>query len=147
MNSEPEPTPAPGPVAKDTPGGTPPTRPPSWGEAVNGMVSSRIGLLRLEAADLARVSVRKIVFALAAAVSALFTWALVVSGAIGLIVRFTSWPWSYVVLGAAAVHLLAALAFVQALRGPAPPAFPLTREEFKKDRAWLETLQKKKSNG
>lgn len=111
------------------------------------MLTARLGLIRIEAKDFARITVRRVVFAAAAAVSILFAWGLLVAGAAGVVVMFTGWPWGYVLLGAAGIHLLAALACGLALRSPSGPSFPLTREEFQKDRAWLHTLQEtRKSN-
>lgn len=146
MNSETDP-----PTSSGTSAG-PPDREPSssgptsWGEALGGLAQSRIGIIRIEAGDAVRTTVRRAIFAAVSALAALFTWALLVAGLVGLVVLLAGWPWPYVMLGAAGIHLVAAIIAFVAMRRPAPPAFPLTREEFKKDRAWLETLQKNKKS-
>lgn len=146
MNSHTDPPPVAGPDAGDPSRSSPPPGDSSWAEAIGGLAASRAGLFRIEAGDFARVTVRRVVLAAAAAISAVFAWALIVAGAVGVIVMLSGWPWGYVLLGAAAVHMVAAFSFIAALRRPAPPAFPLTREEFQKDRAWLQTLQEKKKS-
>ncbi|MCB1130497.1 MAG: phage holin family protein [Verrucomicrobiae bacterium] len=120
--------------------------PTSWAEALGGLVQSRIGIIRIEAGEAARTTVRRAVFAAVAALAALFAWALLIAGLVGLVVLLAGWPWPYVMLGAAGIHLVAAIIAIIAMRRPASPAFPLTLEEFKKDRAWLETLQKNKKS-
>ena len=64
------------------------------------------------------------------------------AGLIGLIAASQpGWPWYLITLGIAAIHLMAAVAAVLALKKPVDPPFPLTRAELTKDQAWLESLK------
>ena len=74
------------------------------------------------------------------AIAATFTWALDLAGAIPLISDATGVRWPFIALGAAALHLFIALLMVARLRLTGSPAFPITRQEFQRDREWFRTL-------
>jgi hypothetical protein len=112
------------------------------------LIASRVDLIELEAKDIARSAVRRAVLLAATFVCILSTWALVLVGGIALIAESAGWPWSWVALAAAALHLLGAFILVRMAKPSGARAFPVTRSEFKKDREWIENLHKtKNSNG
>ena len=112
------------------------------------LIASRIELIQLEARETARQRARRVIGLLMAALCLFFTWALLLAGVIAAVSSASDWPWYWLTIGAAALHLLLALLFLSGgSSNPAEPAFPLTRAEFQKDREWIENFQKKpKSN-
>jgi threonine/homoserine/homoserine lactone efflux protein len=112
------------------------------------LIASRIALIQLEARETARQRMRRVVCVIAAAMCLFFTWALLIAGGVAAISSATGWPWHWLAIGAAALHLLLALLLLKGgCAKPAAPTFPLTRAEFQKDREWIENFQKKpKSN-
>jgi len=75
------------------------------------------------------------------AIAATFTWALVLAGSIPLIAQASGVKWPVIALSAAGVHLVLALLMVARLRRKGAPAFPITRNEFNRDREWFRTLK------
>lgn len=125
----------------------PPT-PKSWAASLAELVDSRLTLIRLEAQAAAGKTVRILICIVVAALALLFTWALLVAGAIAAISLTKGWPWQYVTLGAAGAHLLVALLALLLAKASKPALFTHTKAEFNKDRAWLNTLKSNsKSNG
>jgi MFS family permease len=123
-------------------------RPENWREALMALISSRIALIQFEARETARQRAKRVVGVIVAAICLFFTWALLLAGGIAAISSVSGWPWHWLAIGAALIHLLAALFLTGGSAKPAAPAFPLTRAEFQKDREWIENFQKKpKSNG
>ncbi len=112
------------------------------------LIASRSALIQLEARETARQRVRRVVGLIVAAICLFFTWALLLAGGIAAVSSASGWPWHWLAIGAAALHLLLAMILLKGgSANPAAPAFPLTRAEFQKDREWIENLQKKpKSN-
>jgi cytochrome bd-type quinol oxidase subunit 2 len=135
-------TPNPRPTAPDSSS----AEPLGWLDSAALLVSSRIELIRLEARASARQSALRVAKIAAAALCLLFTWILLVAGGIGALAAATGWPWHWLAIAAALIHLIAAFALV-ARRHTTEPSFPLTRAEFEKDRQWLETLKKKNASG
>jgi len=123
-------------------------RPENWREALMTLIASRFALIQLEARETARQRARRMVGFIVAAFCLFFTWALLLAGGIAAVSSASGWPWHWLALGAAALHLLLALLLLKGgSANPAVPAFPLTRAEFQKDREWIENFQKKpKSN-
>ncbi len=117
-------------------------RPPAnWREALAALIASRSALVRIEAADTARSLGVRAAMGLLAVICVFFAWTLLLAAGIAMLARATGWPWHFVALGAALAHLIVAAIAARALFRPAPPAFPHTRNEFQKDRLWLENLQ------
>jgi MFS family permease len=138
-------TPPANPAAADS--SHPSEHPENWREALMALIASRISLIRLEARETARQRAKRVVCVIAAVICLFFTWALLIAGGIGAIAAISGWPWHWLAIGAAGLHLVAAVILAGGSSKPAAPAFPLTRAEFQKDREWIETLQKKpKSN-
>ncbi|OYV07125.1 MAG: hypothetical protein CFE26_02635 [Verrucomicrobiales bacterium VVV1] len=103
--------------------------PANWREAVADLLSARVELIRLEAKQAAEQGARKAVVVAILAISAAFTWALFLVGVIPLLSESTG------------VHLFVALLMVARLRRPGSPTFPITRDEFQRDREWFKNLQ------
>ena len=107
------------------------------------LVASRITLIQLESKDAARGIVRSAALILAACGCVFFSWALVLAGGISLVAQLANWPWNYVALAVATVHLLAGLIMARlAIKSPRGAMFPITRAEFQKDREWIEKFSK-----
>ena len=89
--------------------------------------------------------VRRLVLAALAAGLFFFGWALVLGGTIALVSAGIGRPWYLCALAVALLHLVAAWWLVARLRRSRrnQPLFAHTRAEFRKDREWIETLQKK----
>lgn len=117
--------------------------PESWKEALACLVSSRIAIIQAESKEAASAGAKKAVLGVVAALCALFTWILILAGAVGAISAATSWQWYHVAFAAAGLHLAFALITVLMLKAKAAPPFPITRAEFEKDREWLNQLNKK----
>lgn len=115
--------------------------PANWREAVADLLSARVELIRLEAKQAAEQGARKAVVVAILAISAAFTWALVLVGVIPLLSEATGVRWPLIALAAAGVHLFVALLMVARLRRPGSPTFPITRDEFQRDREWFKNLQ------
>lgn len=129
-DAEPSRVPAPGPGRPDS----------ALLSALSEFASARIALARLEARDAARHSARKGMLAAGVLVAAGFAWALLLAGGLGLAAA-KGMPWHWLAIGTGLLHLLAGLVLGILLALPAPPAFPLTRTELEKDRAWLDQLK------
>jgi len=116
--------------------------PAGWGEALGLLISSRIGLIRLESTAAARQFGKCAAALAAAALAVMFAWALMLAGGIAALAANTSWPWHWIALAAALLHALAAaICLWVANRSSLSTPFPITRAEFHKDREWLDTLK------
>lgn len=116
--------------------------PSNWREALPALIASRIALIQIESREAAKQSARRAVGICAAAVCAFFAWALLIAGSIAAISDNTGWPWHWVAMAAAAIHLLAAIVLARFAKTAGGQPFPVTRAEFQKDREWIETLKK-----
>ena len=117
--------------------------PSGWLESLAGLVSNRIALIQLELKQAAQQRVRALICVIAGAVCAFFTWVLLLAGGIYAISVASGWPWHLVTLCCAALHLVVAILLFRTAMAPKSPPFPHTREEFRKDREWIESLQNK----
>lgn len=121
--------------------------PTNWQEALLALIASRLALIELEFKEAVHAGARRIFFVLMALVCALFMWTLLLAAVIAGIAHASGWPWYWIALGVATLHLAAAIGLARVAKSPAAPAFPVTRAEFQKDREWIETLKKtRKSN-
>jgi hypothetical protein len=103
-------------------------------------------LIRIESREATRIALRKGILTGALAATAFFIWALLLAGGIGWLAGYLESAghpcgWPVVTFAVAGLHILLAGALLLALRRPNPPPFPITRNEFEKDREWLKTLQ------
>lgn len=115
--------------------------PANWREAVADLLSTRLELIELEAKEVAKEAATKGLLIGVIAGAAFFAWALILAGAIPLLAIALKVSVGWIALGAAGLHLIAALIAVARLKRPAPPAFSITRSEFKRDREWFKKLQ------
>jgi len=115
--------------------------PANWRVAVADLLSARVELIRLEAKQAAEQGAQKAVAVAILAISAAFTWALVLAGLIPLISEVSGIRWPLIALMSAGLHLFLALLMVARLRRPGTPTFPITRDEFQRDREWFKNLQ------
>ena len=122
------------------------TAPANWREALMALIAARFELIQLESKDAAREGARRAVLLIAACGCALFTWALLLLGGISLISQATGWNWDLIAMGAAGLHLLAGIILAFSAKSSDAESFPVTRSEFKKDRAWIENFQKAKKS-
>ena len=121
--------------------------PSSWIEALLAIVSSRAELIRLEAKEAARKSSNKAARVIAAILCITFGWSLLLAGGIGALSLLVGWPWFWTALAIGAIHIIIAAILLRKPAGAKTPLFPVTRAEFKRDREWIENLQKNpKSN-
>lgn len=142
MNPSPE-TPNPLPVkTHGTPRDGDEKMPANWREALLTLISTRVALIELESADAAKDGMRRFFLLASCILCGIFTWALLLAGGIAALAHTTAWPWYWIALAAAAIHLVAAFYLGNAAKSKRSPVFPITRAEFKKDREWIENFQK-----
>lgn len=115
--------------------------PANWREALLALVAARVALIELEIRQAAQAGARRALCVGAVAGCLFFMWALLLAGGIAIVADSSGWPWHWIAIGTAALHMLAAFGFAHAARRAATPAFPVTRAEFHKDREWIENLQ------
>ena len=104
------------------------------------LIASRIALIELESKDAVRQGARSAIMLVAAVICVVFGWALLLAGGVSLIAALADWPWYWVALGVAALHLLLGFMLVKMAKPNASTAFPVTRSEFNKDRQWIENF-------
>lgn len=113
-----------------------------WLSAVTEFTATRLELIQLEARIFGQATARKTALALVLAVASLVAWLCLLAGLVGVLHHFTCWPWWSFALGFGLVHVLIAWRLAAVLKRPNPPAFPITRAEFQKDRLWMQRLKK-----
>ncbi len=123
------------------PGGDAPL-PSNWREALLSLIASRVELIQLESKEAAGQGARRAILIVTAVICVFFTWALMLAGGIAALSHSTSWPWYWIAITAAAIHLAAAFLMVMAAKSRNQPSFPVTRAEFQKDREWIQNFQK-----
>lgn len=107
-----------------------------------GLIASRVALIQLESKDVARDGAKRATMLLAVVGLVFFGWILLLAGGVALLSTATGWPWSWVAVGLALIHLLLAAVFAKLAKPSEKPSFPFTRAEFQKDREWIENFQK-----
>jgi uncharacterized membrane protein YqjE len=120
--------------------------PANWREALMVLIATRLALLELESKDAAKEAIKRIALVAAACACGFFAWALLLAGGVSLISKSSDCSWDLLAIGVAFAHLLAAIILVQTAKKSLPPAFPVTRAEFKKDREWIEKFPKNKNS-
>ena len=115
----------------------------SWKEAFSVLISSKIGIFKAEAKEVAAVAIVKIVLLSVAAFFLLIAWMLVNAAVVGVIAQNTPWEWYHALFGLAGGHCLVALVLFLIARTKSADPFPVTRAELEKDREWLENLKKR----
>jgi hypothetical protein len=109
-----------------------------------GLVASRVALIQLESKDVARGASKRAILIAAACGCAFAAWMLLLAGGVSIISQSTGWPWSWVAVGLAAIHLLVGVILAQTAKSAGGDSFPATRAEFQKDREWIENFNKPK---
>ena len=130
------------PIRQLAPGGESSSAEPdgSWQEALYSLLAARAALFQYESKAAARQWVRIAALLAIAGVAALVAWLLLVAGGVAALSVSTGWPWYWLAMAAAVLHLLAATICLGYAKAAKPPTFPLTQSEFLKDRAWLKSL-------
>lgn len=128
----------PGQIPDPVPAAPPPA---NWRTALADLLGSRAALIQLELKQAAGTGIKRVILFAAAALFLLFFWIVLVIGLVGLISAKGGYPWYHVALIAAGIHFLIAVILLAIAKRPAPPAFEITRQEFQKDRAWLQNFQ------
>lgn len=121
--------------------------PANWKEAIPALIASRMGILQIEAKDALEVAVRKLMIWGVLAFCLIAAWMLLTAGLIGLISMFFNIAWYFTAFLLGGMHLL--IAFFMRLafkRSKSIESFPITREEFEKDREWLNQLKNRSSS-
>jgi len=119
----------------------------NWRVALMELIASRLAIIQLESKELAASTARRAIFLIAAAGCAVATWILSLAGGISWLAQATGWHWSRVALGTAVIHFIVGMIFARKAVHPLEPAFSAARNEFKKDREWIENFHTtKKSN-
>ncbi len=112
-----------------------------WQSALAEFVASRVALMRFESKDAIRVIVEKSRYSAMFAAFSLLAWFFLIVGLIGCLHHFTHAPWWLYAMGFGLLHALIAWRLAILLKRPQPPAFPLTCEEFHKDRLWMQNFK------
>jgi Putative Actinobacterial Holin-X, holin superfamily III len=124
----------------------PPVARTSWRSALPDFLSAKAALLQMEAHDFGRIAVRKVALIMVAAFTFAVAW-------LGLMAGLTGWipvlshgrlPWYIVAMALGVLHFIVATISVRMVNRPGPEAFPLTKQELKKDQTWLKSLIQKK---
>lgn len=116
--------------------------PRNWIEAIPALIASRIGIFRIEAQEALSALIAKLVLVAFGALMFVCAWVLLLAGAVGWISAHYEWPWYQVALGASGVHFVLALMMFMIIRAiKRPCAFPVTCQEFEKDRQWLNQIK------
>ena len=111
---------------------------PGIASSFKALASSRIALLTAEARIAVESTVKKLILAAIAAITALLFWIILMAGLIGLIPTLVcSLFWYHIALIIAGLHLTIFIIAILLLKKKNPPPFSLTRTEFEKDRQWL----------
>ena len=115
--------------------------PANWSEALAVLAATRLALIELEFKHAAQAGARRASCFGALLACVFFMWALLLAGGIAVLAQAVGWPWYWIAIGGAALHLVAASCLAMTARAAAAPAFPITRAEFQKDLEWIENLQ------
>ena len=108
-------------------------------------VHSRGELLARESKVAARHVVMLVVFGIAAAVLSLFGYVFLIVSVVFAIAHFFGISWTWVALGAALMHFLAAVCFLMGARAQAKrPMLHDTASVLKEDTKWLKNLDQAK---
>lgn len=120
----------------------------SWAASLADLAAARIAIIEHESRAAATSGIRKAVLLVAAGLTGLFAWLLLIVALVGIIAATAGWAWHWVTLGFALIHLLAGALLFLKVKKHGTQSFSLTRAEFQKDREWLHSLKqtRKSSN-
>lgn len=110
----------------------------NWFTSISALVSTRLAIISAEAKIIVESTVKKVILAVVAAITAFLFWVILMAGLIGFLPTLSDHlAWYHVALIIAGLHLLVVLIAVLLLKKKTTPPFSHTRTEFKKDRQWL----------
>jgi uncharacterized membrane protein YqjE len=118
----------------------------NWREALMALIASRFELIQLESKQARQEASRRALLVGVATGCAFAAWMLLLAGGVSLISEATHWPWNWVAVGIAGLHLIVGFILARAAKSAGTPAFPATRAEFQKDREWIENFNKPKKS-
>lgn len=120
---------------------------PDWRTALTTLIAARVALIEMESKDLVQELSRRLIWLILAVGCGVFAWLLILAGGISLASEASGLSWNKLAIGAALIHLVAAILFTRLAKPASSRTYPVTRAEFSKDREWIENFQKiKKSN-
>jgi uncharacterized membrane protein YqjE len=104
-------------------------------------IEARGRLVQIELREAAGGSIGVLAFAVLMLGAVLFAWLLALPALVWLVAKSQGWPWAYVALTAAGIHLVLAFIFFLLLKARlrAFKAFEETCNQFKKDSAWFKS--------
>lgn len=112
--------------------------PGNWKDAIPSLIASRIGIFRIEAQDAIEVVTKKLILLSVTVFCLIATWGLLTAGLIGWISAHFSLAWYFAAFFIGGFYLLIALVMLLIIkRSKTTESFSITREEFEKDREWL----------
>jgi len=117
-----------------------------WKSAFADLVSSRLELIRIESREASRVVLRNLVLVSVVAMMSFFAYICLLAGIVGLTAHYSHGAWWLVALILFVLHGVTALLGIYLLKKKSPAVFPITTNEFQKDRLWLQSLKSQKSN-
>jgi uncharacterized membrane protein YqjE len=120
----------------------------NWRHAFMELIANRFALIQLESKDLATRAFKRGIMVALVAGCLVATWILLLAGGVAWIAEASGLHWSRVAILAALFHLLLGVILARLAARPLPPSFSATRNEFQKDREWIENFHttKKSSN-
>lgn len=112
------------------------------------LIANRFALIQLESKDLATRAAKRGIFIGLAVFCFIATWILLLAGGVAWIAEASGLHWSRVAIITALAHLLLGIILARLAARPLAPSFSATRNEFQKDREWIENFHttKKSSN-
>lgn len=110
------------------------------------LIASRIALIQLESKDAGKETAKRASLIGAAIGCLFFAWTLLLAGGVAAIAQAANFPWYWIAMGFALLHLVVAFILFRLAQPSGKPAFPITRAEFQKDREWIENFQKIKKS-
>jgi uncharacterized membrane protein YqjE len=121
--------------------------PESWKEAIPSLITSRLEIFKFEAQDALGAVAKKLILLGVIIFCLIATWVLLTAGLVGLISAHFNCAWYFSAFSISGVHLLIALIMLLIVKGSKKSeSFPVTREEFEKDREWLNQLKNRPSS-
>jgi uncharacterized membrane protein YqjE len=114
--------------------------------ALLSLMDSRLGLFRLESSEATRLLAQKAISTAIAFCCLIFAWILLLTAGIQIIADAGDWPWSGVAIAVAIAHLIVGILLSRPGKTRLDGLFKATRNEFQKDREWIENFSNKKSN-
>jgi len=111
----------------------------SWLDALYSLLAARAALFQYESKAAARQWVRIAALLTVAAAAAAMAWLLLVAGGVAALSASTGWPWYWLAIAAAVLHLLAATICLGFAKTPRPATFPHTNADSQKATPCLES--------